>query len=206
MKLILIRHGQTDWNARHMVQGRNDLLLNHAGLRQAEDIGYFLKDMKISAVYSSPLQRAYQTAVRIAHSGEVIVDDRLIERDFGLWDGLSFSQISATYPDLWKAWRTAPAETEIPGAERIPEVAKRCLLFLEEIINRHDSAGEAVAIVSHTIPLKIIMAHFMKLPLNSIHEISMHNCGYNEIMVDSMESGVITAMNDVCFLHEDKAL
>ncbi len=206
MKLILIRHGQTDWNARHMVQGRNDLPLNPVGLQQAEEIGSFLKDTKISAIYSSPLQRAYQTARHIAHSGEVIVDDRLIERDFGLWDGMSFSQIAEKYPDLWKIWRTAPADTEIPGAERIPDVANRCLPFLEEIVDHHCPAGETAAIVSHTIPLKIIVAHFMKLPLNSIHEIGMHNCGYNEIMVDSFESGVVTVTNDVCFQHKGDTL
>ena len=206
MRLILIRHGQTDWNVRHIVQGKNDLPLNRTGVAQAEDIGNFLKEREISAIYSSPLRRAYQTAIRIARGGAVTVDDRLTERDFGKWDGMGFPQIAEAYPDLWKIWRTTPAEAEIPGAERIATVAERCLSILGEIVQRHCPKNETVVIVSHTITLKLIMGHFMKLPLNSLHSIGMSNCGYNEIMVESLENGVVTVANDVTFLHTEVAL
>ena len=163
MKFIWIRHAQTVWNIQHKTQGRTDTPLDETGLLQAERLAERLKARSLNAIYSSPLQRALQTAEPISRvtGVPIIPDERLTEIDFGEWEGLRFDEIAALYPETFQHWRVHPFTTEIPGAERPAEVLDRMRGFFEHISAASD---DTVAIISHTLPLKLMVAQLIGLP------------------------------------------
>ncbi|MEG1547772.1 MAG: histidine phosphatase family protein [Clostridia bacterium] len=201
MKLILARHGQTDWNSHQMVQGRTDIPLNETGKRQAAALGERLKNAGISAIYSGPLSRAYDTGCEMARSNGCGVTkcDKLTEIKFGVWEGMEFFAIAAGYPALWKQWCDRPDECQIEGAETLDTIAERTMQALERIIKQH-SPDDTVAIASHTMPIKLIVAHYTGIPFGSIHRIRIDNCGYTELNVEDMNMGKLIVLNDVSHL------
>ncbi|NGP46316.1 histidine phosphatase family protein [Bacillaceae bacterium SIJ1] len=98
-KVLLVRHGETDWNREGRVQGRTDILLNHRGVKQAEYCRRALKDMTFDCVVSSPLARARETAAFIAGPRQIIVEDAFIERHYGMAEGLTIEECRQSYPD-----------------------------------------------------------------------------------------------------------
>jgi len=137
MRFLLIRHGETDWNSIQRLQGREDIPLNAAGLRQAEICGTALKGMPIHTIITSPLCRAVKTAEIIAvHTGgTVIVDDGLIERDYGSLSGKIPKCLDIFYPD---------ENTE--GIEPLKDISAR---FIRTLASHAGSCGETAAVVSH---------------------------------------------------------
>ncbi len=154
--LILIRHGETDWNFEGRYTGQSDIPLNARGLRQAEALNSKLCGKKIEAIYSSDLLRASQTALRLKAGGNtpLHLDPRLREIDQGEWEGLHLDEIRARYRQAWERRKNAPLEVAPPGGETVGEVRQRVLEAVREIIERH--SRETVAIVSHGLVLAII--------------------------------------------------
>jgi len=106
--LFLVRHGETDWNRNHKrLQGRKNIPLNAKGIDQAECLAEFFKDIEISASFSSPLSRAYQTAniINRFHNLPIEQDEQLIEMDFGIWEGKTVAEIKRECPTLWDCWK-----------------------------------------------------------------------------------------------------
>ncbi|MEL7608172.1 MAG: histidine phosphatase family protein [Bacillota bacterium] len=192
MKFIWIRHAQTIWNTQHKTQGRTDTPLDETGLMQAEHLAERLKNSGLNAIYSSPLQRALQTAQPLAKATGVPTtpDERLTEIDFGEWEGLRFDEIAALFPETFEHWRVRPFTAEIPGAERPKEVLARMRDFFEHISAASD---DTVAIVSHTLPLKLMIAHLIGLPYDRIHSLRLDNTGTTETEVRS--DGMITLVH-----------
>src|SRR4051794_13580768 len=147
--LLLVRHGETDWNRDHRVQGHTDIPLNAAGLAQARELAESLSDTRLEAVYSSDLARALQTAEAVARVQglEVTVDPALREKNFGSWEGLTDVQIAQRFPD--------EARGRWGDGETTEEVAARVLAAIERIRGRHD--GEPVLVVSHGGALRAIL-------------------------------------------------
>ena len=117
MLFYLVRHGQTDWNRAGKIQGTTDIPLNETGRQQAEQLAAVLKERsgypagtRIDAVYTSPLARAFQTAEILAKEGKLPLRrlTGLRERDFGCWEGKSWQQVEAEYPDEFHLWREQP--------------------------------------------------------------------------------------------------
>lgn len=110
MNLLLMRHGQTEWNQAMRTQGRTDIPLDETGRMQAMLAAERLKGARLDAVYTSPLLRARQTAEAIAipHGLSVIPHPLLVERDFGIWEGEEFSALANKYPDGIRLWREDP--------------------------------------------------------------------------------------------------
>ena len=133
----MVRHGQTDWNLQGKNQGRADIELNKTGIQQAEEVAKQFADKKIDACFSSPLKRASKTA-GIIYNGEVIVDDRLMERGNGELEGLVDAQKLINFDD--------PNETRY-GIEPLTDFRKRINEFWDEITKKY--SGKDVLVVTH---------------------------------------------------------
>lgn len=146
--IVFARHGQTVPNREGRLLGRNDAPLTEKGLTQAAAMGEALAGTGSFAVVTSPLERASGTAASIAVALDtaVAVDERLIELDYGEWDGRAHHEVSA---EEWTAWRDDPSFAP-PGGESLQEVRQRVVSFSEEWLRRDTS----VVAVSHVSPIK----------------------------------------------------
>ena len=151
--LIVIRHGETPWNREKRMQGTTDTALSDVGRAQAQALGRRLAGHSFTALYSSDLSRARETARAIAeHSGhEVVTDARLQERRFGIFEGLTAAEIQSRYPDEHARFVSRDPEYEVPGGESARVFTQRCLGCLAAIADHH--RGEAVVVVSHGLVL-----------------------------------------------------
>lgn len=161
-ELILVRHGETAWNAGEVFRGRADIGLNERGLKQAEMAGQYLKDAAVEAVYSSPLTRAAGTAAAIArrHGLEIITATGLNDLDFGAWQGMTHNAVREDYGELYDQWRTEPADMRMPGGESLDEVRARAMVLVEAVIAWHHGT---VALVSHRVVLKVLICAMLGL-------------------------------------------
>ena len=159
MKIYVVRHGETTWNKEEVFRGRKDIPLNDTGLRQAERTGAFFADKGISAIYSSPLARARQTASKISEASRVPVkvDDAFIDMDFGPWEGLSLAAVQQRFPQPLDTWRKYPHRFRIQGAETLAQVRKRVRKGLQEAM----ADGPVVVIVTHRVICKLLALHFL---------------------------------------------
>jgi broad specificity phosphatase PhoE len=201
MKLLLIRHGHTEWNELGKAQGRTDIPLSKTGHEQAQALADALRNEKPEAVYTSPLRRAVDTAryIGIASSADVIVEDALTEIQFGEWEGLSFEQIGKTYRGVYAVWRDTPFDCSVPKAESLKEVLDRCVDLLDIWQKRHKDG--TIAVISHTLPIKMMIAYLIGLPYNRIHALRLDNTGRTELIVKPDGRNILTVMNDTSHLN-----
>lgn len=149
-RIIAVRHGETAWNADARIQGQTDIGLNDTGRWQALRVGQALAGEPISAVYSSDLSRAQETAQPIAREARVpVVPHRgLRERSFGMFEGKTFDEIHETWPDHAHNWRKRIPEWQPPeGGESLLELRERVMRTLRELAGRHP--GEQIVVVAH---------------------------------------------------------
>lgn len=201
MRLIFIRHGQTLWNTQHRAQGRTDIPLDETGRRQAERLADALSHRRLDHIYASPLSRAVETARPIAEkTGAALATDELLtEIAFGAWEGLSFDEIDRRYPHEMADWRLHPFSCHIPDAESPEEVLQRMRQFLTKL----DLAScSTVAVVSHTLPLKVTIADAMGLPYDRMHVLRLDNVGYTEIEFGPSGKNTVLCLNNTSHLAE----
>ena len=165
--LYLVRHGQTDNNIIDCFNGtRSDQPLNATGMEMAAALTTAFADVRLDAIYASPLVRAYQTAegVRGVREMEIVTDPDLMEMPFGAWDGLTYKQAKARDPKLIKVWRRdfahfrAPEEQERPG-----DVATRMFRSILRIVRAH--RGGTVAIATHGLAMHLYMTRLLRCPI-----------------------------------------
>jgi alpha-ribazole phosphatase/probable phosphoglycerate mutase len=175
--LYLIRHGETEGSEERRYKGTIDVPLSENGKRQIMKSAEFIErtlssaGARMNAVYSSNLVRASKSAEIIAgHLGvNPIVDAELRERDFGIWEGMSFEEIDEQYPDDFRAWAKNPLRFSPMGGESTLEIKGRVIGALKKILDRH--AGETVAVVGHGGVNRVALCHFMGMPLENIFRI-----------------------------------
>ncbi|MCV7032465.1 bifunctional RNase H/acid phosphatase [Mycobacterium sherrisii] len=156
-RLLLLRHGQTGLSVQRRYSGRGNPELTEVGRQQAQAAARYLAARGgIAAVISSPLQRAYDTATAAAKALglDVIVDDDLIETDFGAWEGLTFLEAAERDPELHTRW-LRDTSTEPPGGESFDAALERVLRARDRIIA--DYPGATVLVVSHVTPIKMVL-------------------------------------------------
>ena len=156
-RLLLLRHGQTELSVQRRYSGRGNPALTELGRRQADAAARYLAQRGgISAVFSSPLQRAYDTAAAAgkALGLDVTVDDDLIETDFGAWEGLTFAEAAERDPQLHTRWLRDTGTTP-PGGESFDAVLDRVLRVRERIVAAHQ--GTTVLVISHVTPIKMLL-------------------------------------------------
>jgi probable phosphoglycerate mutase len=165
--LLLIRHGENDFVKTSKLAGRlPGVHLNARGQKQAEALGEALKDVPIRAIYSSPLERAMETAAPIAspHNLQIIPEPDLMDTDVGKWQGRSWKVLRRT--KAWKIVQGAPSRFQFPEGESFPETQLRVVNVLERIIQAHNKPQEIIAVIFHADPIKLAISHFIGLPLD----------------------------------------
>ncbi|MGH3018758.1 MAG: histidine phosphatase family protein [Gaiellaceae bacterium] len=162
-RVVLVRHAETEESARGRCYGQLDVRLSPQGLRQAQALAGALADHPFTAVYTSPLARALDTArpIAAAQGIEPTVLEALAELDFGELEGLRYDEIEAQRPDLFRAWMDEPAGVRFPGGEGLADLRARVLPALAEIRARHE--GQAVAVVAHGGVLRVALAEALGL-------------------------------------------
>lgn len=201
LTIFLIRHAETGHNRDGLVQGRADNPLSELGLRQAEALGSALAGQALTAVFSSPLQRAQQTAVAVARAHGVVVTTvhDLIEMDIGEMEGLSGPELRERHPEFLKAWTSDEGATvPMPGGESLQQVQKRAGAALDRIIVA--SAEGALAVVSHNFVVLSLLCRFLALPLKNFRRLRHHVAGLSIIEVTG-ERPLVVRLNDVCHLE-----
>ncbi len=149
-RIIAVRHGETDWNASGRIQGHTDIALNHQGRWQAQQAAKSLvADEVISAVYSSDLVRAHDTASAIAEvfGLDVVSDKRLRERGFGNYEGRTFDDLERQWPADTARWRARDPSWAPPGGESLLVLGKRIREVTDLLARRHP--GEQIVLVAH---------------------------------------------------------
>jgi broad specificity phosphatase PhoE len=203
VKLILVRHGETDYNRGGLALGRKDVPLNDLGLRQAAALEFALAGERIAAVYSSPLGRALETARRIAtpHDLAVAVEERLIEMDIGDLEGHTFAEIGKRHPDLYQNWGGPNGPTYVmPGSEEtLARVQVRALAALSDIIERHRE-DEGVVVVSHNFVILASLAGLLRIELAEFRRLRHAVAAISSVDVNGERAQVIT-LNDTCHLR-----
>lgn len=165
-QLILVRHGQTDWNITRRYQGQKDIPLNAEGLRQAKALASMLSAEVFDAIYSSDLQRALQTARLLLDDRGIplVTDIRLREIGFGEWEGEIFHDMLAKYPDRFEISRSDPSIAMAPGGESVEQVAARTSSMADEISRLYPSGR--VLVVTHGMALATLVCRARGVALN----------------------------------------
>ncbi len=158
-KLYLIRHGETEDNKTGVLMGSTDTPLNDHGRRQAATLRERINALEVDSIYTSPLQRAVETASLVFGDQQpIITDSSLQEFHFGEWEGMHFADIAQRYPEVWRLWLTDWEQTHIPGGEAFAAFKYRVISTVEEIVRLHP--GKRVAVVSHGGCIRSLLAHF----------------------------------------------
>lgn len=167
-RLLLIRHGETEWNVEGRYQGQTDVPLNERGRGQAQALAAAVAAMPIAAVYSSDLQRALDTARAVAErtGARLVIDARLREIDQGAWEGLVGAEVREQWHDLLVARRADPESFAPPGGEPFVAVRERVLAAVQDAVQVHP--GETIALVSHGLALAIVRTALAGLPWSGV--------------------------------------
>lgn len=199
MRLILVRHGQTEWNREYRVQGQADPPLNEMGRAQAEAIAGVLKREPIQAIYSSPLSRALETAHTINrfHAVEVIPHEGLKELNVGETDGTYFPDMPTRYPDFFALWKADAASVRWPGGETLPELQDRVWRAVSEIIAQRMEGP--IVITSHLFALASLLCKVLDLRLSNFRKLNLSVGSISEIEIVRDEYRLIR-FNETCHL------
>ena len=184
--LLLIRHGENDYSKTGKFAGRlPGVHLNERGQKQAVELAEALKEVPIRAIYSSPLERALETAAPIAqsHRLEVIHEPGLLESDIGKWQGLSIRRVALT--KYWRVVQNAPSRAGHPGGETFQQTQTRIVTALNAICARH-KPREVVACVFHADPIKLAVAYYLGLPLDHFQRLACDTGSMTMLAVHDM--------------------
>ena len=183
-EIILARHGETEWNVKEIFRGRADIDLNETGLNQAELLAEYLSVFDITAIYSSPLKRAMNTAEVIArhHRLNVISSPGLIDFNYGKWQGVTNREIGVKYPVLYAEWNSHPDRVTIPGGENLSSVRERATPVVDEAIS--STEGTAV-LVSHRVVIKVLVCALLGLDNSCFWNVRQDNCGITTFSYDN---------------------
>jgi probable phosphoglycerate mutase len=171
--LLLIRHGENDYAKTGKLAGRiPGVHLNPHGQAQARALGEALRKAPLTAIYASPLERALETAQVIAAGRKLKFNHEpdLMDTDIGTWQGRSCKALSTR--DEWKEMQRAPSRFRFPAGESFPECQLRVVNALERIVHKHNKPQDVVAVVCHSDPIKLAVAHFLGLPLDHVQRLA----------------------------------
>ncbi|MCL4487072.1 MAG: histidine phosphatase family protein [Chloroflexi bacterium] len=202
-RIILVRHGQTEWNRVERFRGRADVLLNEIGLFQAEATGqHIAARWHPVAVYSGPLSRAMKTAEHIANQFglPVRVHAGLADIDYGEWQGLTPEEVKERWPDVHEAWYDRPHQAHIPGGETLGDLRARGMAMVHELSAQH--AGQTIVLVGHTVINRIILLGVLGLGNERFWRIKQDTCAINVFDVEDGDFTLIS-LNDTCHLRTD---
>ena len=196
MRLYIIRHGETEWNVKRRFQGRSDIPLNEEGRRLARITAEALEDVPFSRIYTSPLKRAYETAMIIKGVRDipVMTEPRIIEISFGEYEGLCCGKKDYNIPDPeFMNFFDRPEAYKPPrGAEGIEELKARTADFLAEIVHNKDMEGDTILVSTHGAALRGLLSNINHVALRDFWKGGVHkNCAVTIVDVKDVQA-VIT--------------
>ena len=199
LKIILVRHGETDWNRVKRVQGgSSDTPLNDVGREQSKGLAKMLAKEKIRAIYSSPLQRAFITAKEIAtlHNLSIEISPPLREIEAGELEGILSGDLGKRFSDFLiqdgKLVKT-------PGGESLADVQERCWNFVQSLVKQYDDC--TVALVSHYFVILSIICKVLDMPVSQINRFRMDTGSVSIITLDG-ESSWLQVFNDTGYMTD----
>jgi len=198
---LLLRHGQTPLSAERRFAGRGDIPLTETGRRQAAAAAARLAARGgIDVIVSSPLRRTRRTAEAVAEAtgAPVIVDDDLVETDFGKWEGLSFAEAGAQDPDELRAW-LAGADAAPPGGESFATAGRRVLGALDRLLDAYPE--RTLLIVSHVTPIKTMLCRALLAPPAALFRIHLDVASLCEVDWFADGPALVRSVNDTAHLH-----
>jgi 2,3-bisphosphoglycerate-dependent phosphoglycerate mutase len=204
-QLLLIRHGETAWNAEHRIQGRLDIPLSPLGVLQSARLAECLANEPIDAVYSSGQSRAWLTAAPLAArlGLEVIAEPRLRERSFGIFEGLTLDEAAERYPLEFKKWRERDPAWRPEGGESGQQLIDRVLSAVSDIGVKHPS--QTVVLVSHGGVLDVLYRAARLLEWHAPREHQMLNAAINRLTASATPLQLsIERWGDVVHLQESR--
>jgi broad specificity phosphatase PhoE len=196
-----LRHAESAWNAENRVCGRTDVPLSETGRGQAARLAERLRALPPDALYTSPLQRAHETAEIIARAAGLTptVDERLIEVNYGAWEGKTFTEITQQDAETYRLWDADPAAVAPPGGESGSQALARVAPFLDELAMRHAERGRIV-VVSHKTVCRLVVCHILGLsPSEYRRRLTLDNAAVNIIRRDE-EGWRLALLNDTSHL------
>ena len=178
-RILLARHGQTEWNITRRFQGKTDVPLNDAGRSQAHALASRLSSWPFEAVYSSPLSRALYTASAIAERRglEPVVIPELREIDFAAWEGKSIDALSAE-GDVFARWRSDPFFNPPPGAENWDDIKTRLSIALKRIL---DGPEQRVVVISHGGVMRALYSVLVGMDPHKVWDMDVSNCAFSGV-------------------------
>ena len=196
--IMLIRHGDTDWNVEEIFRGRVDIELNEIGVKQAELLAKHLADERIVTIYSSPLKRALKTAeiIAVSHHIDVITAAELIDFDYGEWQGMSHNTVKEKYQALYAEWSKNPHLVKVPKGESLNDVRRRAVSLVDRLIAEHEGT---IALVSHRVIHKVIICALLGLDNSHFWNIRLDTCGITTFTHED-KGFVLVRHNDTSFL------
>jgi phosphoserine phosphatase len=200
--MILVRHGQTEWNRVERFRGQADVPLNNTGLMQAASTGKRIASTwEPVAVYSSPLSRAVKTAQATASLFDLTVQIHpgLADINYGIWQGLTPEEVSVDWPEKLAAWYKTPHLACIPGGESLAELRERAMAAVNELAGHH--LGQTIVVVGHTVINRIILLGILGLGNERFWGLRQEPCAINVFEVGAGDY-ILVSMNDTCHLQE----
>lgn len=189
LKILLVRHGETDWNREHRIMGAEAIPINVNGRRQAKELRQAIQGLDIDAVYTSPILRAKETA-QILFQGRSLVlqdDDRLVEVNYGDWTGRTFEEIRRDpgYIPYYLRMETPIA----PNGDTLQQVQERAMDFFQDV--QVNCADQTVVVVSHADWIKCMLMQILEIPFQSMWRFNINNLSVSVIEASSQGSRVI---------------
>jgi broad specificity phosphatase PhoE len=211
-RIVLVRHGQTEWNRAERFRGQVDVPLNEVGHAQARAVARRLADWPpargpyedkkghgIATVYSSPLSRAMETARPTAdlHGLAVQPEPGLLDINYGEWGGLSSEEAQARDPDLLAQWLMDPGSVIFPGGEGLADVQTRAMAAIERMVREH--MDQTVMAVGHVVVNRALLLGVLGAPLSHFWDIGQDNGAINVL---EWRHGrlMLALLNDTCHL------
>lgn len=197
-RVIFIRPGETDWNRQGRYQGWVSVPLNEHGRKQVMALANFIRNIGVTALYSSDLKRAVDTATIIGEKlgYEPVYDSRLRERSIGNWQGLTLPEITTWYADQYQELREDQDNYRVPGGESLNDVKKRILEAFNDILK--EDKGETIGIISHTTAIRKLLEDL--IPSFDQSGLIFGNSSVTTIVLEGDE-WCLVASNDVMHLE-----
>jgi broad specificity phosphatase PhoE len=193
---LLIRHGDNDLMRKYLVGRSPGVHLNEKGQQQAQNLARLLAEAPLAAVFSSPMERALETARPLAEIKNLEIQQRqgLIELNYGAWMGRSFGQLQRTA--LWKQLKADPSEVRFPEGESICEAQERAVRELEAIASLVQEK-DMVACFTHGDIVRLLVAHYLDMPLRAYQKLSINTASITVLAIDKDKHAYLLHLNQV---------
>lgn len=205
-RLLLVRHGETEWNKQGLFQGQSDIELNTYGLEQVRTVGQRLSTEELSSIYSSDLKRAVQTTQAITSVNgtadrPVTYTKQLRELYFGDFEGKHFEEIKEQYIPLAKAWRDGDLDITAPRGETLLQLGSRITVLADKLRDQH--VDETVLVVAHGGPLQMMICYLIGIDIQHWWRFHLDTASISIVNLYK-EWNVLSLMNGTAHLRDCK--